>query len=100
MTPSYSDILQQFADDKTDSMKPHMTYTEANTTNPAIKCTNSVMPGLIPAEHGIFDPHPVPTWIPGPVPDPDPGFAGMTIMGYLVAGLIIRRTCSAQFDLC
>jgi hypothetical protein len=48
--------------------------------NPANKCTNSVMPDSIPAEHGIFDRHPVHTWI--------PAFAGMTILGYLIAGVI------------
>jgi hypothetical protein len=41
------------------------------------------MPDLIPDEYVIFDRHPVPTWIPGPAPDTDPGFAGMTILRYL-----------------
>jgi hypothetical protein len=38
--------------------------------------------------------HPVPTWIPGPAPDPDPGFAGMTILGYLIAGAKTNKEIS------
>jgi hypothetical protein len=29
-------------------------------------------------------------WIPGPALDPDPGFAGMTTLRYLIAGVIRR----------
>ena len=57
--------------------------------NPAIKQTNPVMPDLIPEEHGIFDRHPVPAWL--------PAFAGMTTLRYLVAGAILwlwRKTKS------
>ena len=32
--------------------------------------------------------HPVSSWIPVPAPDPDPGFAAMTALGYLIAGVI------------
>jgi len=32
--------------------------------------------------------HPASSWIPAPAPDSDPGFAGMTALGYLVAGAI------------
>jgi hypothetical protein len=42
--------------------------------------TNSVMPDVTSDEYGIFDRHPVSTWIPVPAPDPDPGFAGMTML--------------------
>ena len=51
--------------------------------NPAIKQVNLVMPDLIPAQYGIFDRHPVFTWI--------PAFAGMTILRYVVAGVIIGK---------
>jgi hypothetical protein len=41
------------------------------------------MPDSIPDEYGIFDRHPVPTWI--------PAFAGMTILGYSLAGVITNK---------
>ena len=49
------------------------------------------MPDFIPDEYGIFDRHPVPNWIQGLAPDPDPGFAGMTILGYLIARVITQE---------
>ena len=34
--------------------------------------------------------YPVQFWIPAPVPDSDPGFAGMTALTYIVAGVITK----------
>jgi hypothetical protein len=49
----------------------------ANTATRSAEC---VMPALIPDECGIFDRHPVLTWI--------PAFAGMTMLRYYIAGVI------------
>jgi hypothetical protein len=43
------------------------------------------MPDLIPDKYGIFDRHPVPIWI--------PAFAGMTILRYLISGVIPFTLC-------
>jgi len=40
--------------------------------------------------------HPVTISIPAPGPDFDPGCAGMTAVGYFVAGLIIRTERSGK----
>jgi hypothetical protein len=56
--------------------------------NLTTKQTYPVMPDLIPDEYGIFDRHPVPTWI--------PAFAGMTILRYLIAGIVRKPSEGCQ----
>jgi len=41
--------------------------------------------------------HPVLLWIPAPVPDIDPGFAGMTVLAFIVAGVILTNRKSINF---
>jgi hypothetical protein len=52
------------------------------------------MADLIPDEYGIFDRHPVSTWIPVEDPAFIGAFAGKTIVRYLIAGVILCEILS------